>query len=209
MRKTRRLDGWTVSAPALITVLLTVYPSSRLVSQVEVHLAAGARFTSTLVTDEIVTPLDLRPALAPTIAVTVFDRTRGPWMPDVQVDLSWGSLQRHAPSGRGERIGSLTTVALSVGLRRDVGAGVSVRAGVGGLKYLPAEASGVFRDGSALTPIGAVAIDAAPSFAARRRLGLTLRYDAHRFITPARRSVGFIDARLVHRVALTVRGRVL
>lgn len=192
-----------------IALLLTAGPSVRLSAQVEVHLAAGARFSSTLVTDEIVTPLDVRPALAPTVAVTAFDRSRGPWMPDVQVELSWGSLRRYAPSGRGERIGSLSTLALSVGLRREVGAGVSVRAGVGGLKYLPADASGVFRDGSALTPLGALALDAAPRFAARRRLGLTLRYDAHRFITPALRSAGFVDARLVHRVALTVRGRVL
>jgi hypothetical protein len=80
---------------------------------------------------------------------------------------------------------------------------------VGGLKYLPGEQSGVFRDGAAIAPLGSLAIEVSPRFAVRRRLGLALRYDAHRFITPALRRVGFIDSRLVHRVALTVRGRIL
>ena len=192
-----------------MAALLTVYPSIRLSAQVEIHLAAGVRYSSTLVTDEIVTSLDLRPALAPAVQVTVFDRTRGPWWPEVQLDLTRGALAVYQPSGTGQRIGTLTTVALSVGLRREVHPGVTVRGGVGGLKYLPAEASGVFRDGSAIAPHLSLALEAAPAFAARRYLGLALRYDVHRFITPALRSAGFLDSRLVHRVALTVRGRVL
>jgi hypothetical protein len=205
----RWLDGWTVSGVGLVMMLLAVYPSSRLVSQVEIHLAAGVRYSSTLVTDEIVTPLELRPALAPAVAVTVFDRSRGPWMPDVQLDFTSGSLQRYQPSGAGTRIGTLTTLAVSVGLRRELGPGVTARAGVGGLKYLPGDQSGVFRDGAAIAPLGSLAIEVSPRFALHRRLGLAVRYDAHRFITPALRRVGFIDARLVHRVAITVRGRVL
>jgi hypothetical protein len=39
----------------------------------------------------------------------------------------------------------------------------------------------------------------------RYRLALDLRYDVHRFDTPALRAVGFDEGRAVHRVALAVR----
>ena len=204
----KRLDGWTVRESLLAASLLTVYPSSRLAAQVEVHVAAGARYTSTLVTDRIVAPFDVRPALGPALAVTVLERTHGPWTPDVTLDLSWGGLQRHDSGGASPRIGSLTTLAFTVGLRRQVLRGVTARLGVGGLKYLPGEETGIFRDGAGIAALGSAVVDWAPPFAARRRLSLSARYDLHRFITPALRSVGFIDSRVVYRLAVALRASV-
>jgi hypothetical protein len=44
-----------------------------------------------------------------------------------------------------------------------------------------------------------------PTVARRYRLALDLRYDVHRFITPALRDVGFTESRVVHRLALALR----
>lgn len=204
MRNDGRLDGWTVRASLLAAVLLKVYPSNRLSAQAEVHLSAGARYTSTLVADSIVAPFDVRPAVAPAFAVALLERTRGPWMPEVTLDLSWSALERHDAGGAATRITSLTTVAFTVGLRRQVLPGLAARLGVGGLKYFPGDETGIFKDGAGIAALGSGALDYAPPFAARHRLALTARYDLHRFITPALRSVGFIDARVVHRVAIGV-----
>ncbi|MBI1966992.1 MAG: hypothetical protein HYS40_03290 [Gemmatimonadetes bacterium] len=208
MRTAGRLGGWAVRA-ALPPLLLTAYPPTRLTAQVEVHLSAGARYTSTLVRDQIVAPLTIRPAIGPALALTVIERSGGLWAGDATLDLSWGGLERHDAGGSSQRINSLTTLALTVGVRRQLLPGMVGRAGVGGLKYFPGDESGVFRDGAGVAALVSVAVDFAPPFAARRRLGITARYDAHHFLTPALRSVGFFESRLVHRVALTVRARLV
>jgi len=199
----------TPSGRPRITTLVVVglFISVRLAAQMEVHLAAGARYTSTMVTDRIVAPFDVRPALAPTLAVTVLERNRGPWAPTLTLDLSWSDIERHDATGPATTIGSLATLGFSIGIGRQLLPGLTARAGLGGLKYLPGVQSGIFRDGAGITALGSLALDVAPRFAARHRLGLTVRYDAHRFITPALRSVGFTDARLVHRVGIAARVR--
>lgn len=188
-------------------VVLTTYPAIRLSAQVEVHLSAGARVTTTLVHDVIVSPLDVRPGLAPALALSVLERTAGPWTPDLTLDISRSQLKRYDTGGGGADLGGLATLAVTVGLRRELAPGVSARAGIGGLKYFPGDQGGIFKNGVSLAAVGALGVDWAPPFAARRRLGLALRYDAHRFITPALRSVGFLDARIVHRVAVSVSAR--
>lgn len=72
--------------------------------------------------------------------------------------------------------------------------------------YVGAE-GGVFREGrGGIFPLGAAALRYAPPPLAHRRLALEVRYDLHRFITPALRTQGFLSARPVHRIAVAVRG---
>ena len=191
--------------PGLAALLvLLVGPPARLPAQTSVHLAAGVRYASTLVHDSIGGPVDLRPALAPTVLVTVRDELRGPWSVDATLDVSPGRLRRHETAGAFSA-GSFTALAFSVGLRRRLGRGVSARVAAGALKYAAA-ATGVFREGSGgLFPLGGLAVTYAPTFGARRRLEIEARYDLHRFITPALKTEGFTDGRPVHRVALLLR----
>ena len=205
MRADGRIGGWADRA-LLALVLLSAHPAIRLSAQVEVHLSAGARATTTLVHDVIVSPLDVRPGLAPTLAFSILERTTGPWTPDLTIDISRSQLKRYDTGGRVTDLGALTTVAVTVGLRRELAPGVSARAGVGGLKYLPGDQGGIFKDGVSLAAVGSLGVDWTPPFAARR-FGLAARYDAHRFITPALRSVGFLDARIVHRLAVAISAR--
>ena len=198
----KRNGGQAVGA--VLTAWAAVAAPIALPAQSSLHLAAGVRHASTLVHDSIGGPVDLRPALAPTVLVTVRDELRGPWSVDATLDVSPGRLRRHETAGAFSA-GSFTAFAFSVGLQRRLGRGVSARVAAGALKYAAA-ATGVFREGSGgLFPLGGLAVTYAPAFGARRRLEIEARYDLHRFITPALKTEGFTDGRPVHRVALLLR----
>jgi hypothetical protein len=199
------MGGW-VDGTALI-VLLFAHPPIRLSAQVSVHLAAGVRYSSTLVHDSIVTPFDLRPALAPALLVSVRDELRPGWSADATLDVAPSSLRRHESTGGSFDAGSFTAFAFTVELRRHFAPGASARLGVGGLRYAGSR-TGVFREGSGgLFPLGTVAATYALPFpfGRARQLEVEARYDVHKFITPALRTEGFRSARPVHRVALLVR----
>jgi len=189
-------------------ILAAALPLGRLPAQVAVHLSAGARYTTTLVRDSIVTTFSVRPALAPALALTVGTPidTTGKWTVEAIIDWSHSDLVRHDQGGSTQSLGGLGTIGVSVGMRRHLSSWLSARASVGGLKYLPASQSGIFSLGSgSLFALGGLALQAEPPFGARWGLAVETRLDLHRFITPALRVEGFQDSRPVVRVALGVR----
>jgi len=192
---------------ALAAALLFA-PLARLPAQVSVHLSVGARYTTTLVRDSIVTNFSVRPAIAPALALTVGTPidTTGKWTVEAILDWSHGDLVRHDQDGSTQSLGGLGTLGLSVGMRRHLRSWLSARVSLGALKYLPASETGIFSLGSgSLSPLGGLAVEAAPPFGARWGLAFETRVDLHRFITPALRVEGFQDSRPVVRVALGVR----
>jgi hypothetical protein len=190
-----------------VVLFLSIVPSFHLLdAQVSFHVAAGARYSSTLVHDSVVAPFDLRPGLAPAFLMSVRDELRPGWSADVTLDVAPSGMRRHESSGSFDA-GSFTAVAFTVGLRRQFAPGLSAWAGVGGLRYL-ADQTGVFREGSGgIFPLGTLAATYAPPFpfADKHRLEIEARYDVHQFITPALRTEGFTASRPVHRVALLMR----
>lgn len=178
----------------------------RVSAQASVHATLGARYSSTLVHDSIVTPLDVRPDLAPALTGAIDLPLTDPWRLELLADLSTSTLQRHDAGGGTAPITRLWTLGVSVGLRRELNAWLAGRAAVGGLKYLPAASIGLFSAGSGgVMPYGSVALDAAPAVLARRRLAFEAAADVHRFLTPALRNTGFTDARVVYRISVGVR----
>jgi hypothetical protein len=183
-------------------------PLARLPAQVSVHLSAGARYTTTLVRDSIVTNFSVRPAVAPALAFTVGTPidTTGKWTLEAVLDWSHSDVVRHNQDGTTQSLGGLGTLGVAIGMRRHLLPWLSARASVGGLKYLPANATGIFSLGSGpLFALGGVAVQAEPPFGARWDLAFETRLDLHRFITSALRAEGFQDSRPVVRVALGVR----
>jgi hypothetical protein len=192
---------------ALATGLLFA-PLAGLSAQVSVRLSAGARYTTTLVRDSIVTKFSVRPAIAPALALTAGTPldTTGKWTVEAIIDWSHSDLVRHDQDGSTQSLGGLGTISVSVGMRRRLQSWLSARASVGGLKYLPASQSGIFSlGGGSLFALGGLALQAEPPFGARWGLAVETRLDLHRFITPALRAEGFQDSRPVVRVALGLR----
>ncbi len=201
-----RADGRTGGrVVALAAFLLTAGLPDRLSAQVSLALSAGVRYTTTLVHDSIVAPFDVRPARAPALALTVAAPPARGWSPEATLDVSWSTLERHDQDGTTVGLGTLATLAFEVGLRRWLVPGLSGSLAVGGLKYLPSEDSGIFRQGAgAPVAVGTAAVRYAPPFGARHGLAALARYDYHRFITPALHSEGFASSRNVHRVTLAL-----
>jgi hypothetical protein len=193
----------------VVALLLAVGAAGRpAAAQMSVRLSLGGRYATALVKDSIVVPIALRPSVAPALTLSVRDELRGPWTADATLDLSPARLHREE-SGTRSDAGSFTAIAFTLGLRRELHAGVAARLGFGGLVY-STEHAGVFQRGSGgVFPLVGLGASYAPSFGARHRLELGLSYDVHRFITPALRATGFPRPRPVHRVAVTVSGRLL
>ena len=178
----------------------------RLSAQTSLHVSVAARYTSTLVHDSIVTPLEVRPDVAPALTGAVDLPLAHPWKLELLADLSTSTLRRHDAGDGTAPITRLWTLGVSVGLRRQLNPWLEGRAAVGGLKYLPAASIGLFSAGSGgVMPYGSVALDAAPAVLAQRRLAIEVAADVHRFLTPALRNAGFTDARLVYRLSAGVR----
>ena len=168
----------------------------------------GARFSTALVKDSIVVPIALKPGIAPALLLSVRDKFQGPYTGDLTIDLSPAKLKREE-SGTSADAGSVTTVAFTVGLHRELHAGVAARLGLGGLLYVT-DNTGVFQQGAGgVFPLIALGASYAPSLGARQRLEVALNYDVHRFMTPALRTTGFPNPRPVHRLALTVSARLI
>jgi len=185
--------------------LLTVGPTIPLSAQASVHATLGARYTSTLVHDSIVTPLDVRAELAPSLTGGAGLPLSGPWRLDLLIDLSTSPVRRHLSDGSSAPITRVWMLGVAVGLRRQLKPWLQGRLAVGALKYLPASSIGLFRDGVGITPYGSLTFDVAPPVVARRGLALELGGDLHRFLTSALRNDGFVDARPVYRLTLGVR----
>jgi hypothetical protein len=195
----------------LLAAVLSIVPFfHRLAAQISLHASLGARYSTALVKDSVVVPIDLQPTLAPVVQLNVRDAFPGPWIGDATLDISHAGLDRHE-SGSSVNTGSVTNVALTLGLRRSLGHGVAARLAFGGLIYSASE-PGVFSNGSGgLIPLVTVSGAYAPPLpvAASHGLEVSVQYDLHRFMTPALRSVGFNRPRPVHRFAIALSARVL
>jgi len=199
-----RFGGWAVG----ILVALTAQPLNRLTAQVSLRLSLGGRYSTALVRDSLVVPIDLHPALAPTLQLGLRDEFNGPWTGDATLDLSSSKLKRHE-SGSDLDAGSVTAVAFTIGLRRDLATNIGARLGIGGLVYSGSDLGVFQRGGGGILPLVSLATTYAPSFGERHGIEVALQYDVHRFLTPALRSVGFNRPRPVHRIAISVSGRLL
>jgi hypothetical protein len=204
----RRAARETAGLFCLGWALLLARPPESLAGQVSLSASLGARYTTTLTHDSIVSPFDVRLGIAPALTVVVGLPLETPWTADGVLDLSYGLVSRHDQGGSAAAITHVTILTLGVALRRDLRHGFSASAGAGLLAYLPAERIGIFRDGGGpVVPMGTAAVGYSPPFAAQHGLTLEARYDLHGFLTPALRAEGFVNSTVVHRVALAVRYR--
>ena len=200
-----------MTRPALTAgLLLSLVNPPLVVAQVSLQASLSARYNSTLVHDSIVTPLDVRPAIGPALAVSADLPLAGPWQLELLADLGTSPLERHDADGSTTEITRLWTLGLGLGLRRHLHPWLDGRFAIGALNYLPAHSVGLFSNGSGgMIPYGSLAFDVAPVVAARHRLAIEVAGDLHKFLTPALRNAGFTDSRVVYRISAGVRVDIL
>lgn len=188
----------------LRTLFLTCLFVSPAAAQVSFSVFAGVRRTSVLVHDQIVSPFDVRPALAPAFSITAAMPLDLPWRASAALDVSTSDVRREDQGGGTQSITHLTTAALTLGLSRALKPWLSGSLRVGAIKYLPSQDLGLFQDGGPFFPFAQVAFNVAPPFAAQHGLGLEVNADVHKFITDALRVEGFSESRPVLRLAAGV-----
>jgi len=175
--------------------------------QVSLHATVSARYSTALVHDSIVAPIDVQPAVGPALRLSLGEQSSTVWTPALNLDLSWTSL-RNDESGSSTKFNSTTILAVTVGIHRALIPDLTAGGEVGVLKYLPSEQTGLFRDGTDIEPIVGLGLYWRPGAARAHDIGLSLRYDLHRFTTGALRNEGFTNPQLVHRISLGVGARV-
>lgn len=165
----------------------------------------GATWSSTLVSDQIINPIDVKPGLSPTLVVGASipagDRIRI----GLQGSLTTGSLTATEEGAGDTDLGSLRTAEL---LLAASGPGMVRRfywqAGLGLLKYLPSEEEGLFLQGGPTRLLGSFGAEYRYPWKPDIDLTISARYTYHRFTTTELERRGFSRTQDVHRIALTV-----
>jgi hypothetical protein len=172
-------------------------------AQVSFHVAAGARYGTALVHDSIVTPFTVRPAVAPALSITALTPLKHGWNATATLDASITHISRHDVDGTTTGLGRLSTIMFAVGVRRDITAKLSAGVDIGGLKYLPADETGIFKLGAGpLAGVGGLVM----GWQIGHGLAVEARYDIHSFSTPALDAEGFASSTLVQRFTVSLTG---
>jgi hypothetical protein len=175
-----------------------------LAAQVEVAALLGVTGSSSLVNDQIVQDIELKPALAPTFflsaSLPVATRLRA------SLDLSYGSSSADlTESGTASAdVGSIGVLTAAAALSGPMVSRLGWRLSLGVLQYMPSEDAGVFRDGVPLAALFGAGLDWRQPLSDRWTGLIGLRYDFHLFTTPALETAGFSGSQQVSRFGVAL-----
>jgi hypothetical protein len=196
------------AALALLAVL-TAASLSAAEAQTDFYARLGLTGATKLLRDNILQPIEVRQSLAPTLALGV----AFPFTPLYRVGLEaavTSSGFHSTEAGSETDLGTLRTGSIMLGLDGPVWQRVRWRAGLGLLRYWPAEERGIFlRGGSTRFLVGA-GLDYRRPVLPQWELMVSLRYDFHRFTTDELVARGFSGTQGVQRLSASVglaRGR--
>jgi hypothetical protein len=157
------------------------------------------------VTDQIINPVDVKAAIAPTLTASA----SLPFGERIRVGLQ-GSLTSSAlkatetGSPDGDlgtlRTGEILAFATGPAMVKDV----YWKAGLGMLKYWPSEQQGLFLQGGPARLLGSVGAEYRRPWRAGLDFTISARYSYHRFTTDQLEARGFSRTQSVHRITLGV-----
>jgi hypothetical protein len=190
---------------AAAAVLLAAAAPLPLAAQMRWSGRLGATWTSTMITDQLGTPVEIGPGIAPTLGIELSFplKTTTPLDASFEVQGTIAELYRKE-SGTKQSLLSMRTLAFTGGIGGKVAGPVFWRAGAGILTYLTTEEESVFQDGTPTRLLGTAAVEYRKEIANGYRLSGLLRYDLHGFTTDQLESAGYTGSQTVHRVMLGV-----
>ncbi len=192
--------------PNTILLLALLLPASvsGLHAQLEYHARVGAVGTSTLLRDLVVNKITVRQSIAPMIALGA-TLPIGPLGYRVGLEGTLASGKFHSSeSGSDTDLGTLRTTTLLLGVEGPLLRAFRWHAGVGGIKYWPADEEGIFLAGGTTRFLAGAGVDYRRPVLPKWDLMTTLSYDFHRFTTGELEARGFGQTQGVGRVALSV-----
>jgi hypothetical protein len=187
-----------------LAALVALARSAPLAAQVRLSGAIGVTGSSALVTDLIVQPIEVKPALAPTFLLSaslpIATKLRA------SLDLGYGSSAAELTEdgvSSGD-LGTLGVFTASAGLVGPLVSRLSWRVSLGVLQYIPSEKIGVFQDGVPAAALFGAGLDWRQPFSEHWAGVAGVRYDLHLFSTSALEAAGFTGSQQVSRVGFAL-----
>ena len=183
-------------------LLVIALAPGALAAQVQWTGRIGAVASTKIVSDAIVSPLTITPAVAPVLllggSIPLDDKGR---RFDVELGLASGSYASKE-NGVTTDLGTLRTATLTFGAEGQVAPWLRWRAALGFIKYLPAQKTGIFQDGAPTRAAGGLGLEYHRTWRPGWDLTAALRWDYHRFTTTHLQSQGYTGSEDVHRITL-------
>jgi hypothetical protein len=172
-------------------------------AQTDFYARVGLTDATKLLRDDILQEITVRQSLAPTVVLGI----AVPFTPLYRVGLEatvTSSGFHSSEDGTETDLGTLRTGSLTLGLDGPVWRQVRWRAGLGLLKYLPADDNGVFLQGGSTRFLVGAGLDYRRPIMSSWDLSAALRYDFHRFTTDELVTRGFSGTQGVQRVSISL-----
>lgn len=186
-------------AAALVAAAAVVPRSAR--AQTGYYARVGAQYTSTLLEDRIVEPIEVRAGLGPAVAAGVTHGVGAGATIGLEGTLALTPLEADE-AGLTRDLGSVSTFSALANLAGPISTALEWRVGFGLISYLGGSDAGIFDDGYPTRLLAGVGLDyRLPAFT-RWDLMISARYDQHRFMTDALERRGFAGGQGVHRLSL-------
>lgn len=189
-----------------LLVLLIALPTAGLPvlqAQADYYARLGATYTTNLLRDAIVQEIHVRQSVAPTLALGASLPITPVYRAGLEATLA--SSGYHSSEGVTQTdLGTLRTGSVLLNLEGPVWRGTSWRAGVGLIRYFPAQDSGIFLRGGTTRFLAGAGLDYRPPLSKRWEFMVSLRYDFHRFTTDELAARGFSGNQGVQRISASV-----
>jgi hypothetical protein len=189
-----------------LLVLLIVLPTAGLPvlqAQADYYARLGATYATNLLRDVIFQEIHVRQSVAPTLALGASLPFTPVYRAGLEATLT--SSGYHSTDGVTRTdLGTLRTGSVLLDLEGPVWRRASWRAGLGLIRYFPAEDSGIFLQGGTTRFLAGAGLDYRPPLSKRWEFMVSLRYDFHRFTTGELTTRGFTGHQGVQRISASV-----
>lgn len=183
--------------------LFVVAGATGLQAQTDYYARVGAVGASRLLRDAIVSEIVVRQSVAPMIALGGSLPIAPGYRAGLEATFSSGGY--HAEERAVDTdLGTLRTGSILLALEGPLATSLRWRAGVGVLRYWPAEDTGVFLQGGTTRLLAGAGADYRRPVLPSWDLMASLRYDYHRFTTGELERRGFSLTQAVSRVSLSL-----
>jgi hypothetical protein len=185
----------------LILLLAAAVPAA---AQVRLTARAGVTGVTALVKDQILEDIEVVPALAPTITIGASLPVNPKLRADLELAYGRSTAEIHESGDETGDLGSVGTLAYTIGISGPIVSRLAWRLSLGGLTYLPSDEVGIFREGGRTTLLFGAGLDWRQPLSGPWALVAGLRYDYHTFTTDALEAQGFTQSQQVQRLGLSV-----
>ena len=189
-----------------LLVLLVALPTAGLPvlqAQADYYARLGATYATNLLRDVIFQEIHVRQIVAPTLVLGASLPFTPVYRAGLEATLT--SSGYHSTDGVTRTdLGTLRTGSVLLDLEGPVWRRASWRAGLGLIRYFPAEDSGIFLQGGTTRFLAGAGLDYRPPLSKRWEFMVSLRYDFHRFTTGELTTRGFTGHQGVQRISASV-----